>query len=304
MAPRGTGADRTTRRGQTRSGPRGHGGGIGSRIEGTHAVGAAVAAGRGRVLSVERHRLRHDDVAALVDRARTAGVDVRLVDSVVDLAESESPQGLVLDAIPVPLHSVDEFAGDDAAILVLDHIEDPHNVGAAARSALAAGMTGLVVPERRAAPLGASTFKAAAGALEHLPISVVSSTADAIARLKERHVWTVGLAADAPEPLFAQSLLAEPVAVVIGSEAKGMGTLVRDRLDLSVSIPMSPLVESLNASVTAALVAFEIARMRFLSFWVSVALAGVAHRRLVGTWSPSQTGCKERRIVPDCARDL
>jgi 23S rRNA (guanosine2251-2'-O)-methyltransferase len=221
-----------------------------------------VRAGRGRSLTVERQRLRHDDIDALVEEARAAGVEVQVVNTVEDLAESENPQGLVLDATPVPLHTVDELVVDGAAILVLDHVEDPRNVGAAARSAVAAGLTGLIVPERRAAPMGAAAFKAAAGALEHLPVAVVSSTADAVARLKERHVWTVGLAADAPDVLFGQPLLAEPVAIVIGSEVKGMGTLVRERLDLIVRIPMSPLVESLNASVTAALVAFEVARVR------------------------------------------
>jgi len=236
--------------------------GIGRRVEGVHAVSAALAAGRGLRLIVEKRRLRHDAITELVEAARSHGAEVDVVDSVRDVAESDNPQGLVLDARPIPVGSIEELVVADAAILVLDHVEDPHNVGAAARSARAAGMTGLVVPERRAAPLGASAFKAAAGALEDLPVAVVSSTADAVARLKDRNVWTVGLAADASGSLFGLSLLTEPVAVCIGSEGGGLSRLVRERLDLLVSIPMASGVESLNASVTAALAAFEIARVR------------------------------------------
>lgn len=239
--------------------------GIGRRVEGVHAVAAAIAAGRGRTLTVERRRLRHDSVHEVVDAAAAGGVSVSLVDSVADMAESENPQGLVLDASPIPLHAVDDLATDEAALLVLDHLEDPHNVGACARSARAAGMSGLVVPERRAAPLGASVFKAAAGTLEDLPVAIVSSTADAVARLRDRSVWTVGLAAGARDSLFGLSLLSEPVAVCVGSEGTGLSRLVRDRVDLLVSIPMVEGVESLNASVTAALASFEVRRIRTAS---------------------------------------
>lgn len=239
--------------------------GIGRRVEGVHAVAAAVVAGRVTRLVVEQRRLRHDEISRIVDDARRADAEVDVVDDVRDTAEIENPQGLVADCRPIPLTTIDEVAGPGAALLVLDHIEDPHNVGAAARSAWAAGLTGLIVPERRAAPLGPSAFKAAAGAFEHLPVAVVSSTADAVARLKARDVWTVGLAADAATSLFGLDLLTESVAIVIGSEGTGLGRLVEDRLDVVVSIPMAPGVESLNASVTAALAGFEVARVRSAS---------------------------------------
>lgn len=235
--------------------------GIGRRVEGVHAVTAALA--RGRKLTVERQRLRHDDIDTVVASARDRGMEVSIVDAVDEIAQTENPQGIVLDADPIPTVPLDELAARaDAALLVLDHIEDPHNVGAAARSAHAAGMTGLVVPERRAAPIGPSAFKAAAGAFEHLPVAMVSSVADAVSRLKDRSVWTVGLAADAGDRLFGLGLLTEPVAVIVGSEGAGLGRLVRDRLDLLVSIPLAPGAESLNASVAAALACFEVARVR------------------------------------------
>ncbi len=235
--------------------------GIGHKVEGVHAVAAALP--RGRSLTVERRRLRHAEIDDLVKAARDRGIAVVVTDSVQDLAQTDNPQGIVLDAEPIPTVSLDELAErPDAALLLLDHVEDPHNLGAAARSAHAAGMTGLVVPERRAAPLGPSAFKAAAGAFEHLPVAVVSSVADAVTRLKDRSVWTVGLAADAPERLFGLGLFSEPVAIVVGSEGTGLGRLVRERLDLLVSIPLVPGAESLNASVAAALASFEVARVR------------------------------------------
>jgi 23S rRNA (guanosine2251-2'-O)-methyltransferase len=147
------------------------------------------------------------------------------------------------------------------AIVIVDHVEDTHNLGAIARSAVAAGITSIVVPTRRGAPLGAAAFKAAAGALEHCAIATVSSTADAVKVLKDAGVWTVGLDADGDQSLFGLSLFTEPVAIVVGAET-GLGRLVRDRVDVVASIPMAGPTESLNASVAAALACFELARVR------------------------------------------
>ncbi len=139
---------------------------------------------------------------------------------------------------------------------------DPHNVGAIARSAAAAGATGLVVPVRRAAPLGATAFKAAAGALERLPVCLESSTADAVLRLRKLGVWNVGLSAAGDQSVFGLELLSEPVAIVVGAEGKGLSRLTAERLDVHARIPMVAGNESLNASVAAALAVYEIARMR------------------------------------------
>ena len=238
--------------------------GIGGRVEGVHAVRAALAAGRVTVLYVERTRR---DAERLVGEARRAGAAVKLVDTVGSFAETESPQGLVAKARPIPLVSLERLVVErpldgKPALLVLDHLEDPRNVGAIARSALAAGMTGMVVPRRRAAPLSALAFKAAAGALEHLPVSSVSSVAVAAQRASGAGVWTVGLDPSAPDPLFGLGLLSEPVALFVGAEGKGLGRLVTERLDLLVSIPMAESAASLNAGVAAALACFEVGRVR------------------------------------------
>ena len=150
-----------------------------------------------------------------------------------------------------------------AALLVLDHLEDPRNVGAIARSAVAAGMGALVVPEHRAAPLEATAFKAAAGAFEHLVVAPVSSVANAVAHAEEG--WGCGRSASTPTATAhcsAWTCSTEPVAVVVGAEGEGLSRLVRERCDVIAGIPIDPRVESLNASVAAALAVFEVARVR------------------------------------------
>jgi 23S rRNA (guanosine2251-2'-O)-methyltransferase len=185
-----------------------------------------------------------------------------MVDDVRRLAVSEAPQGVVAECRPLTPLTIEEMSARTDAIIVLDHVEDPHNLGAVARSALAAGVGGLVVSDRRAAPLSATAFKAAVGALEQLPVAIVGSIPDALRQLRQLGVWTVGLEAGAPQSLFGLELLTEPVAVVIGSEGEGLSRLTAERCDLRVSIPMAAASESLNASVSAALAAFEILRVR------------------------------------------
>jgi 23S rRNA (guanosine2251-2'-O)-methyltransferase len=211
---------------------------------------------------VRRLILEPGRLAAFADIA--PGVALEIVDDVRDLSETSAPQGVVAQCEPIPVQPLAALVARArrSALVVLDHIEDPHNLGAVARSALAASATGLVVPARRTAPFGAAAFKAAAGALEHLPVTVVNSVADAVARLEELGVWTVGLAMDGDEPLFGCPLFTEPTAVVIGGEGTGLSRLVRERVSKLVHIPLAPEVESLNASVAAALAMYEVWRVR------------------------------------------
>lgn len=234
--------------------------GYGARVEGVHAVAAAVAAGRVDRLMVEESRLRRPEVSALV--ASLSSDRVHRVRDVRPLAETEAPQGLVAECRPLLPVTLDALAAGRPAVLVLDHVEDPHNVGAAARSALAAGMTGMVVSSRRAAPLSAAAFKAAAGALESLPVAVVGSIPDALSRLGRLGLWTVGLDGRAESRLFDLELLGEPVALVLGAEGGGLSPLVGKRCEVLVSIPMAKGVESLNVSVASALACFEVMRVR------------------------------------------
>jgi 23S rRNA (guanosine2251-2'-O)-methyltransferase len=232
--------------------------GYGTRVEGVHAVTAAVEAGRVLTLTVEARRRDRPEVARLVPLVS----DVRIVDDARKFADSESPQGLVADCRPIIPVDLDSLITETAAILVLDHLEDPQNVGAIVRSAVAAGCSGMVLSGRRSAPLSASAFKAAAGALELMPVAVVGSISEALQRLKGGGVWVVGLDATGPETLFGLELLTEPVAVVVGAEGEGLSQLVSKRCDVIASIPMAANFESLNASVSAALAVFEIMRVR------------------------------------------
>ncbi|MDJ0923969.1 MAG: RNA methyltransferase [Acidimicrobiia bacterium] len=238
--------------------------GIGRSLEGFHAVRAAIDAGRVTSLTVEISRTNRADYAALLANARSAGVVIEEVDDVRDRATTGAPQGLVAAARPLPLVPLEAAvaANEPAALLVLDHLEDPRNVGAIARSMLAAGVKGLVIPERRSASLEATAFKAAAGAFEELAVARAKSTADAMRRLRKLGVWLVGLDAAGERSLFGCDLLAEPVAIVVGAEGKGLSRLASDLLDVTVSIPIAPEVESLNASVAASLALFEVSRIR------------------------------------------
>jgi 23S rRNA (guanosine2251-2'-O)-methyltransferase len=233
--------------------------GYGDKVEGVHAVAAAAESGRVTRLFVEKRRMGRAPVDAIVDRVGTQRVSV--VSDVRPHAETDAPQGVVAECRPIPAVGLDELAGPAAAVLVLDHLQDPQNVGAAARSARAAGMTGMVVSERRSSPLSAAAFKASAGALETLPVAVVGSIPEAIARLKKSGLWVVGLDAGGESNLFGLGVLTEPVAVVIGAEGAGLAELTRKRCDVIASIPMASF-DSLNASVTAALASFEIMRAR------------------------------------------
>ncbi|HSF87184.1 MAG TPA: 23S rRNA (guanosine(2251)-2'-O)-methyltransferase RlmB [Acidimicrobiia bacterium] len=242
--------------------------GIGDRVEGLHAVAAAAAAGRVTHLIVERQRLRHDNYRSLTALAEQRGATVQQVEDAREDAITEAPQGVIATCRPIRSVSLDDAmrAADPAALVVLDRIQDPRNVGAMARTALAAGIPALVVPERRAAPVGATAFKAAAGALEVVKVAVVGSVADALRRLRKAGVWLVGLDGAAETSLLGLPLLTEPVALVIGAEGTGVSRLAGDLLDQTVRIPMVGDIESLNASVAASLAMFEIARVRG---WIS-----------------------------------
>ncbi|MEN8113554.1 MAG: RNA methyltransferase [Actinomycetota bacterium] len=242
--------------------------GIGDRVEGFHAVAATVAAGRVKTLRVERRRLNREAYARLADDARATGARVEFVDDVRDEAKTSAPQGVVAVCRPKDTVSLEEAVAvsDPAALLVFDHLEDQRNLGAAVRSAVAAGIKAVVVPTRRSAPIGAAAFKAAVGTLEDVALVEVSSIPEALRRLEQLGVWRVGLDGSGERSLFGFDLLAEPVALVVGAEGKGLHRLSIERCDAVVKIPHAGPAESLNASVATSLAVFEVARARG---WVS-----------------------------------
>jgi 23S rRNA (guanosine2251-2'-O)-methyltransferase len=146
-------------------------------------------------------------------------------------------------------------------LLVLDEIEDPHNLGALVRTAECAGVHGVVLPKHHAASVTTTVVKTSAGATEHMPMAEVTNIVSTLEQLKEDHYWVVGLDAGG-DRLYTQIDYATPVALVVGSEGKGIRRLVREHCDFLVRIPLFGKIPSLNASVAGALVMFEVARQR------------------------------------------
>jgi 23S rRNA (guanosine2251-2'-O)-methyltransferase len=205
----------------------------------------------------------------IVARAEEAGVPVRWVgrDRLEAEAVTEAAQGVLAVADPVPEASIEDLVaripGRPAPFLVvLDGVTDPHNVGAVMRSALCAGATGLVVGRHRAAGLSATAVKAAAGAVEWLPVAPVAGIPAALVELRDAGIWTVGLDAEGDRPLWGLEVATEPVALVLGAEGAGLSRLVRQRCEVVASIPMSGPLASLNVSAAGALACFEVSRRR------------------------------------------
>ncbi|WP_449622218.1 23S rRNA (guanosine(2251)-2'-O)-methyltransferase RlmB [Robertmurraya sp. Marseille-Q9965] len=146
--------------------------------------------------------------------------------------------------------------------ILLDEIEDPHNLGSVMRTADAVGAHGIIIPKRRAVGLTATVAKASTGAIEYIPVVRVNNMAQTIDKLKERGVWIAGTDAKGKED-FRSFDGTMPLGLVIGSEGKGMGRLIRDKCDFLISLPMKGKVTSLNASVAAALLMYEVFRKRY-----------------------------------------
>jgi 23S rRNA (guanosine2251-2'-O)-methyltransferase len=234
-------------------------------IYGLNPVLEALRAGRVRRLKIGARGDRRIDQAVAL--ARAAGVAVDRVDphALDRLARGGVHQGIAAELVPIRNYGVQELvegAFPAAPLLVvLDGVEDPHNLGAITRTVDAAGGHGIIRQERRAAALDGAAAKASAGAIALVRFATVVNIARALEELKEAGVWTVGLAGNAAEPYDAVDLTL-PTAIAVGGEGEGLRRLTRDRCDRLVRIPMAGTVESLNVSVAAGIVLFEAARQR------------------------------------------
>jgi 23S rRNA (guanosine2251-2'-O)-methyltransferase len=234
-------------------------------IYGLNPVLEALRSGRVRRLRVGARADRRIEQA--IELAREIGVRVERVDAdtLSRSARGGAHQDIVAEiAAPQEYAIQDLVAGEGAGaplIVVLDGIEDPHNVGAILRTAEAAGVHGIVRQARHAASLDGIVAKASAGALTHVRIATVVNIARAIEELKEAGVWTIGLAGEA-EDRYDVPDLTLPTALVLGAEGSGLRRLVRERCDRLVAIPMAGSMGSLNVSVAAGVMLFEAGRQR------------------------------------------
>lgn len=183
------------------------------------------------------------------------------------MAQTENYQGVIAVVPPYEYVDVEDILdvakerNEDPFILILDGIEDTHNLGAIIRTAETAGVHGIIIPKRRAAQVNSTVSKVASGALQYMKIARVNNISDTISKLKDNGVWVCGTAIDAEKYYYDQSLTG-PLAIVIGNEGKGISELVKRNCDFLVKIPMKGKVTSLNASVSTGIVVYEAVKQR------------------------------------------
>jgi 23S rRNA (guanosine2251-2'-O)-methyltransferase len=238
-------------------------------VFGIHAVESLL---RSKSRPVERlhvaQGVRPERLDQILRLAREQSVSLRFEKNVAleRIARSKAHQGVVAICGAKQYAELEEVLArkrDPAFFVVLDQVEDPHNLGAVVRTAAAAGADGLIITERRSVGLTSAVAKAATGALEMVPVVRVTNLVQAIERLKEAHIWIVGVEAGAGTR-WTEVDFREPVALVLGSEGEGIRRLVREHCDWMVSLPMDAhvAVSSLNVSVAAGILMYEVVRQR------------------------------------------
>jgi len=241
-------------------------------IYGRNAVRETLRAARRRIkrlLIAEGVRAGEliDELEAMADDARipVAYGDRRVLD---DMVGGVNHQGVALEAGPYPYSDLPEMTalaeqrGEQPLLLLLDHLQDPQNIGTLLRTADVVGAHGVILPDRRAAEVTPAVVNASSGAVEHLLIAQVTNLAQTIETLKGSGVWVVGLENDARAQEFDRADLAMPIALVVGSEGPGLARLVRDRCDLLIKLPMTGHVDSLNAATAGSIALYHLWRSR------------------------------------------
>jgi 23S rRNA (guanosine2251-2'-O)-methyltransferase len=239
-------------------------------IAGKHSVIEALRSGRTiNKIWLAENAQKHL-TQPIIAEAKKAGVIVQQADKrkLDQMVPGIQHQGVVAQTAPHAYAEVEDLLaaaaekGQAPFLILLDEIEDPHNLGSILRTADCTGAHGVIVPKRRSAAVTATVSKTSAGAVEYVPVARVSNLAQTIDRLKEEGIWVVGTDVNAAEPVFGNGVFTGPVAIVIGNENKGMGRLVREKCDVLVKLPMEGRINSLNASVAAGVVMYEVLRGR------------------------------------------
>ena len=243
----------------------------GEQVEGRQAVRELLIAGKRRVKEVwvSGELAETEIIGDIIEIARSMRVQVTEVarKRLEAQARSEAPQGVLAFAAPLQDVELDSLLkrapGNPPFLVAVDGVTDPGNLGALLRCCDGAGVHGVVLPKHRAVHITPTAAKAAAGAVEHVPMAMVGGLPAALARIKEAGIWVVGLDDEADKSLFELDDLAkEGICLVLGAEGNGLSRLARERCDLIVSIPMRGRLSSLNVSAAAALATYEVARHR------------------------------------------
>ena len=241
-----------------------------TKIEGRNAVLEAFRSGKtidklfvldgckdGPIQTILREAKKHDTLVQFVAKERLE-----------QLSETKKHQGVIAMAAAFSYATVEDILenarkkNEAPFVILLDNIEDPHNLGAIIRTANLAGAHGVIIPKRRAVGLTATVARTSAGALNYTPVAKVTNLGSAIDDLKKRGLWFV--CADMGGELMYRMNLKGPIGLVIGNEGEGVGRLIKEKCDMTASIPMKGNIDSLNASVAAGVLAYEIVRQRMM----------------------------------------
>lgn len=238
-------------------------------IVGRNSVAEALKSGRSINKLLVAKGQRQGSVRSIIGDARERGLVVQEVENAKldELAGNNRHQGIAAFVAPISYVETEDIlvkaadSNEPPFVVLLDEIEDPHNVGAILRTADAAGVHGVLIPKRRSCPISATVAKTSAGAVEYVPVARIGNIGQTIKQLKEAGLWIVGADMDGDKEYYEADLTG-PIAVVIGSEGKGMGRLTKEQCDFVVKIPMRGKINSLNASVACSLLLYEILRQR------------------------------------------
>ena len=239
------------------------------RLEGRNPVIEALKSGRSINRILVSKGEKEGSIKHIIALARQKHIVIQEIDrSRLDaMSEKKSHQGVIALVAAKDYVDVDDIlnaaadSGRPPFIIILDEITDPHNLGSILRTSNAAGVHGVIIPKRRAIGLTPAVSKASAGAIEYVPVARVTNLVQTIEYLKKQNIWVVGTDAAAEKPYF-DSDLTGGIALVVGSEGEGIGRLVKEACDFTVSIPMAGAISSLNAAVAGAIVIYEIVRQR------------------------------------------
>lgn len=240
-------------------------------IAGKHSLMEALRAGRTiNKIWIAEGAQKHL-TQPIIAEAKTQGIVVQFVDKrkLDTMVPGVQHQGVVAQAAPYAYAEVEDLLGKAAErgeapfLLILDELEDPHNLGSILRTAECTGVHGVIIPKRRSVAVTATVSRTSAGAVEYVPVARVTNLVQTMEQLKEAGVWIVGTDVAAKEDIYhGGKILEGPVAIVIGNENKGMGRLVRETCDVLLKLPMSGRLNSLNASVAAGVMMYEVMRIR------------------------------------------